>query len=82
MNDDLSHQMQLAGELGVTEARLEAALRRIAELEAERDAYKWGYEYLQHRMHSIDRHGWATDCDDEIAARTDAARAALKEKQP
>jgi hypothetical protein len=38
MNDDLSHQMQLAGELGVTEARLEAALRRIAELEAERDA--------------------------------------------
>lgn len=54
-----------------------ALYARVQELEAERDVYNWGYEYLQHRMHSIDRHGWAIDCDDEIAARIDA----LKEKQ-
>lgn len=32
-------------------------------------AWKWAYEYLQDRMISIDRHGWAHDCDDEIQFR-------------
>lgn len=32
-------------------------------------AWKWGYEYLQDRMESIGRDGWAHDCDDEILAR-------------
>lgn len=33
------------------------------------DAYKWAYEYLQSRMVSIGRVGWASDCDDEILFR-------------
>lgn len=32
-------------------------------------AYKWGYGYLQDRMRSLGRDGWAEDCDGEIAAR-------------
>lgn len=32
-------------------------------------AYKWAYEYLQERMRSIGRDGWAEDCDGEIAHR-------------
>ena len=31
--------------------------------------WKWGYEYLQERMESIGRHGWAHDCDGEIEDR-------------
>lgn len=50
-----------------------AAVKRV---KAERDAYKWGYTYLQDRMHSLDRHGWATDCDGEIEQRIEAARKA------
>lgn len=42
---------------------------RVRELEAKRDAYKWGYEYLQDRMRSIGREGWAEDCDGEIKDR-------------
>lgn len=38
-------------------------------LRRERDAYKWAYEYLQDRMESIGRHGWAHDCDGEIEHR-------------
>lgn len=41
----------------------------VAQLRRERDAYKWAYEYLQSRMESIDRHGWAHDCDPEIEYR-------------
>jgi hypothetical protein len=36
-------------------------------------AWKWGYEYLQGRMKTIGRDGWAHDCDSEIEARIDAA---------
>ena len=36
-------------------------------------AWKWGYEYLQERMKTIGRDGWAHDCDSEIEARIDAA---------
>jgi len=32
-------------------------------------AYRWAYEYLQSRMVSIGRQGWASDCDSEIEAR-------------
>jgi hypothetical protein len=32
-------------------------------------AYKWAYEYLQSRMESLGRDGWAHDCDSEIEAR-------------
>ena len=32
-------------------------------------AWKWGYEYLQRRMASLGREGWAHDCDEEIAFR-------------
>lgn len=35
-------------------------------LRAERDAYKKAYEYLQGRMESLDRHGWAHDADGDI----------------
>ena len=44
-------------------------------------AYKWAYEYLQDRMNSIDRFGWAKDCDDEIKSRINAAIAAQGEKE-
>ena len=44
---------------------------------AERDAYMWGYGYLQDRMLSIDRPGWARD--GEIAARIAAAAPAPDE---
>jgi hypothetical protein len=45
-------------------------------LATERDAWKWGYEYLQSRMESLGRHGWAHDCDGEIEARILAASSA------
>ncbi len=32
-------------------------------------AWKWGYEYLQQRMASLGREGWAHDCDEEIVYR-------------
>lgn len=56
----------------------EAASLMVAppSLAAERDAYKWGYEYLQSRMESLHRYGWAHDCDSEIEARIAAAGAA------
>ena len=40
-----------------------------AKLEREVAAYKWGYGYLQDRMRSLGRAGWAQDCDGEIEAR-------------
>ena len=50
-----------------------AWLRTVADsicaAERKATAYKWGYEYLQDRMRSIDRPGWAEDCDGEIQAR-------------
>lgn len=48
----------------------------VKRVKAEREAYKWGYTYLQDRMHSLDRHGWAIDCDSEIEARIEQARRA------
>ena len=51
----------------------DAAVAHIQRLEAEAAAWRWGYKYLQDRMHSIDRHGWAEDCDSEILARIDSA---------
>lgn len=48
---------------------------QVAQDSAEIAAWKWGYEYLQSRMESLERHGWAHDCDGEIQARVDAARA-------
>jgi hypothetical protein len=39
-------------------------------VEAQRDAYKWAYTYLQDRMRSIGRFGWAQDCDGEIEFRS------------
>lgn len=45
------------------------------------DAYKWAYEYLQSRMKSIDRHGWAHDCDSEIQARIEARRKTAPARQ-
>jgi hypothetical protein len=48
--------------------RVEAVLQRN-QARVEAAAYKWAYEYLQSRMESIDRHGWAHDCDGEIEAR-------------
>jgi hypothetical protein len=41
----------------------------LTPMKVARDAYKWAYEYLQSRMESIDRPGWAHDCDGEIQAR-------------
>jgi hypothetical protein len=41
----------------------------LSSAQAEAAAYKWGYEYLQDRMRSIDRPGWAEDCDSEIESR-------------
>lgn len=38
--------------------------------EAQRDAYRWAYGYLQDRMRSIGRFGWAMDCDSEIEFRS------------
>lgn len=47
----------------------DALLRRARKAEAAADAYRWGYGYLQDRMRSVGRHGWAADCDDEIEHR-------------
>ncbi len=58
---------------GLYGPNVSAWLRSVADnlcaAERKAAAYKWGYEYLQDRMRSIDRHGWAEDCDGEIAAR-------------
>ena len=43
--------------------------------DARGDAYKWAYEYLQNRMETLGRDGWAHDCDGEIESRIAAARA-------
>jgi hypothetical protein len=48
----------------------ENIVSEIAQLWRERDAYKWAYEYMQSRMESIGRHGWAHDCDGEIEHRS------------
>lgn len=47
-------------------------------MNAEALAYKWAYEYLQDRMRSLGRDGWAADCDGEIEHRI--ASAALSEQ--
>lgn len=59
-----------------TEAALMRAGHQIATLQADVErlraevaAWRWGYRYLQDRMRSLDRHGWAEDCDGEIEAR-------------
>lgn len=41
----------------------------VSELQATAAAYKWAYGYLQDRMRSIGRYGWAADCDGEIEDR-------------
>lgn len=41
----------------------------LEQLKREIAAYVGGYQYLQTRMESLDRHGWAHDCDDEIEWR-------------
>lgn len=63
----------------------DAAVDMIAALIAQRDqpeirlqtaraaAYKWGYDSLQDRMMSLERHGWAHDCDSEIEYRIELA---------
>lgn len=43
--------------------------RELDRAKREAAAYKWAYEYLQSRMESIGRHGWARDCDPEIEHR-------------
>lgn len=58
------------------EVMAKCAPTSVKRIKAERDAYKWGYAYLQDRMHSLDRHGWAIDCDSEIEVRIDQARRA------
>jgi len=71
---DAMRQLIRAGELVKTYAApsaQEAYDRKAA-------AYKWAYEYLQSRMESIGRVGWAHDCDDEIEARI----AATPKEQP
>ncbi|OLP04472.1 hypothetical protein [Rhodoferax antarcticus] len=50
----------------------------VALVQAERDAFKWAYGYLQDRMRSIARFGWAQDCDSEIEARIQQATAPAK----
>jgi hypothetical protein len=45
------------------------AADEMALMERTAKAYQWGYGYLQDRMNSIGRHGWAHDCDDEITHR-------------
>lgn len=52
----------VAAVLRTTASALVAAQREAA-------AYKWAYGYLQDRMRSLGRHGWAMDCDGEIEAR-------------
>lgn len=39
------------------------------------ETYKWAYEYLQERMRSLGRESWAQDCDGEIQARIEMAKA-------
>lgn len=43
-----------------------------ASLVARAKAFQWGYEYLQGRMRSLGRDGWAQDCDGEIEHRANA----------
>lgn len=52
-------------------ARLTAELR---ESRVAAGAFEWAYRYLQDRMRSIDRPGWAEDCDGEIEWRIAAAQ--------
>lgn len=54
---------------GYSDARaVEHGFINAAQPGAVSEAYKRGYEYLQHRMESIGRAGWAHDYDGEIAA--------------
>lgn len=50
-----------------------AWLRQVAEeldrARREAAAYRWAYGYLQDRMRSVGRDGWAQDCDSEIESR-------------
>lgn len=65
------------GRAAVKEAILEHLEKKMPEpkpkppapTQAEIDAWKWGYTYLQDRMKSLGRDGWAHDCDGEIEAR-------------
>jgi hypothetical protein len=67
LQERLSDEADLCRNEGADDiaALLDEAGRAIA-------AYQWAYEYLQGRMHSIDRHGWAEDCDGEIEHRISA----------
>lgn len=72
-----SQKGQFTAEGFETEFRRLIALARASaapqEPVAEVAAYKWAYEYLQSRMESIGRDGWAHDCDGEIEDRIRAA---------
>lgn len=57
------------------EQTLDGLRAQVAEQAAATAAYKWGYGYLQSRMESLDRHGWAHDCDGEIEARISDGKA-------
>lgn len=54
---------------------VEQLRQQLAIETARADAFAWGYGYLQDRMRSIDRPGWAEDCDSEIDHRIKAATA-------
>lgn len=74
------HMHDAEAALATQAAEIERLRADLRLQEAAAKAYQWAYEYLQDRMHSIDRHGWAEDCDEEITSRIarlqqDAARA-------
>ena len=48
-------------------------LHALSQAVGEAAAYKWAYQYLQDRLRSVGRHGWARDCDGEIVDRITAA---------
>lgn len=61
------------------ESQSETRVKQLERDAAAAGAYKWAYEYLQDRMRSIGRDGWAEDCDGEIQYRIDAVRAKAHE---
>lgn len=68
---------------------LNEAAAEIDLLDSAARAYQWGYGYLQDRMESIGRQGWAFDCDGEITQRilsgastVNARRAARQGAEP
>lgn len=59
-----------AGMYGLNASKwLRSVAGTLCAAQREAAAHKWAYGYLQDRMRSIDRHGWADDCDGEIAHR-------------